>query len=138
MEWQADALLPDRGGSMTGLLSSPIFVILLVVGILILVGGTLGIVFGTIRRRYYPDARIIREGEPAEATITRVWPTGVRLNNRFGIGMELDVRRPGYSPYTASARTLVSVLDGWRFQAGVVIPVKVDPNRPERVYPDMP
>ena len=93
--------------------------------------------FGTIRRQYYPDARIIQEGDPAEATITRIWQTRVRVNNRFGIGMELDVRRPGYSPYTARTRTLVGILNVSKFEVGKIVPVKVDPNRPERVYLDM-
>ena len=115
----------------------PIFVLLLVVGILILVFVPLGIVFGTIRRQYYPDARILQEGDPAEATITRLWQTSVRVNNRFGIGMELDVRRPGYAPYTARVRTLVGILNVSKFEVGKIVPVKVDPNRPERVYLDM-
>jgi hypothetical protein len=114
------------------------FLILLAAGIPILVLGILGIVFGTIRRLYHPDARIIRDGAPAEATITRNWPTNVRFGNRFGIGIEPDVRRPGYPPYTARARALVSILDVSRFQVGAVIPVKVDPNKPQRVYPDLP
>ena len=121
---------------MIGPLSVPAFVILLVVGILILVFVPLGIVFGRIRRQYFPDTHVIREGDPAEATITRLWQTAVRFNNRFGIGMELEVRRPGYPPYTARAQTLVSILDVSRFQTGAVISVKVDPNRPERVYLD--
>ncbi len=123
---------------MIGPLPILIFVIFLVLGILILVFVPLGIVFARIRRQYYPDTRILQEGASAEATITRIWQTGVRVNNRFGIGMELDVHRPGYPPYTARTRTLISILDVSRFQAGNVIPIKVDPNKPEHVYPDMP
>jgi hypothetical protein len=123
---------------MIGSLPVPIFVLLLVVGILIAVFVPLGIVFGTIRRRYYPDARIIEHGEPAEATIRQRWQTGVRVNRRFGIGLELEVRRPGHPPYTAQARAMVGIFDAARFQEGAVIPVKVDPQRPERVFVNLP
>lgn len=123
---------------MIGSLPVPIFVLLLVVGILILVFVPLGIVFGTIRRRYYPDARIRQHGEPAEATITRSWTTGVRVNNRFGVGLELEVRRPGYPAYPVQGRALVSILDAAKFQTGAVIRVTVDPERPERVFVDLP
>lgn len=130
------AFVLDQGGSMVGPLPITTFVILLVVGILILVFVPLVIVFSTIRRKYSPDARVIQQGDPAEATITRIWQTGVRVNNRYGVGMELDVRRPGYPPYTAKMQALISILDVSKFQTGAVIPVKVDPNRPERVYLD--
>jgi len=119
---------------MIGSLPVPIFVILLVVSILILVFVPLLVVFGIIRRQYYPDERVLREGESAEATITQIWQTSVRVNNRFGIGMALDVRRPGYPSYTARIQTLVGILDVSRFQVGQVVQVKIDPNNPERVY----
>ncbi len=123
---------------MVGPLPVPVFVLLLVGGILILVFVPLGIVFGTIRRHYYPDAHTRQHGEPAEATITRSWTTGVRVNSRFGVGLELAVRRPGYPEYPARGQALVSILDASRFQVGGVIAVKVDPNRPERVCLDTP
>lgn len=122
---------------MIGPLPVSIFVVILVVGILILVFVPLAIVFLRIRRQYAPDAHVLQAGDSAEATITRVWQTAVRVNNRFGIGLELEVRRPGYAPYAARTQTLVRILDVAKFQTGAVLPVKVDPNRPDRVYLDM-
>jgi hypothetical protein len=122
---------------MIGSLSIPVFVTLLVGGILILVFVPLGIVFGVVLRQYRPNAAVLREGENAEATITRLWQTSVRVNSRFGVGLELEVRRPGYPPYTTTTHTLVGILDAPKFQIGQVVPVKVDPGRPERVYLNM-
>src|SRR5689334_3890754 len=121
---------------MIGPLPIPLFVILLVVGILIVVFVPLIIVFTTIRRQYGPDARILAEAERAEATITRLWQTRLRVGNCFGIGLDFEVRRAGNPPYTATVRTLVGILDVPRFQVGQVVQVRVDPKAPERVYLD--
>ena len=90
----------------------PVFVTLLVGGILILVFVPLGIVFGVIRRQYYPDARIIQEGDLAEATgITR--DQGNRSEGQQSVRSCYATRRAaffsnGYPPYAARARYLGS------------------------------
>src|SRR5947208_10229510 len=97
-----------------------LFAVLLTGGILVLVASILTIVFTVVYRVNRPDPRIVQEGIPAEATILRTWTTGSRLNQRYGVGMELEVRRPDMAPYQVKTRAMISVLRMGDFKPGTV------------------
>jgi hypothetical protein len=72
-------------------------------------------------------------GLPAQATILRIWETGVRVNDNPVVGFLLEVRAEGREPWQAETRALVSILDIPQIQPGAVLEVLYDPDHPERV-----
>lgn len=104
----------------------------------------LGLVFGGLtvltlvailwsRATVAAEERLLREGEPAEATVLAVRDTGWREMNRCVFTVELEVRRPGQAPHRAEARLLLP--QPWSpapYPAGSVVEVRVDPARPAR------
>jgi len=77
-------------------------------------------------------------GTAAEAEILSLWDTGITLNHDPVIGLKVRVRSTDRPPYEATiAKSLISRLDVPRFQAGKVIPVRVDPKDPSRVALDL-
>ena len=85
------------------------------------------------------EARQLQKiGIPAKATILKLWDTGITINNDPVIGLEVEVAPEGRSPYVATIkRSLISRLDVPQFQPRSVIPVRFDPNNPERVAIDV-
>lgn len=77
--------------------------------------------------------RILAHGVPAQATITRIWETGVRINNQPQVGFDLQVQQPGAAPYAAQTQMVVSALAIPRIQPGAVVRAKVDPADPSKV-----
>jgi hypothetical protein len=76
---------------------------------------------------------IQKRGVEAEATILRVWDTGMTVNDDPVVGLLLEVRPTGTAVYQAETKALISRIDVPQFQPGHVIPVKYDPNDPKQV-----
>jgi hypothetical protein len=70
--------------------------------------------------------RILSTGLPAQATISRIWETGTRVNDRPLVGFELQVWPPGGAPYVAQCSMIVSPLAIPRIQPGATVAVKID------------
>jgi hypothetical protein len=84
------------------------------------------------------ENRQIRQvGVPAEAQVVRIWDTGVKVNDDPVVGFELEVYREGTEPYRAETKALISILFIPQIQPGKRLPVKVDPNDPQRVALDI-
>jgi hypothetical protein len=84
------------------------------------------------------ENRQIRQvGVPAEAQVLRIWETGVRINDDPVVGFELEVYPEGKEPYRAETKALISILFIPQIQPGSRLPVKVDPNDPQRVALDI-
>ncbi len=67
-----------------------------------------------------------RNGLPAEATIVRIWDTGMTVNENPVVGFLLDVRPPSGAPWRAQTKQLVSRLELPRIQPGAVVAVRYD------------
>jgi len=108
-------------------------------GILLLATSVAGCLSGWIDRKTgITETREVQAmGEPAEATIREIIDTGMTLNNDPVVDLVLDIRRTGHTNYQARTRTPISRLDVPRFQPGAVVPVKVDPDNPNRVALDV-
>lgn len=74
-----------------------------------------------------------KHGLEAEATIVRVWDTGMTVNEDPVVGLLLDVRVPGSESYQAETKALISRIDVPQFQPGNTIPVVYDPKDPKQV-----
>jgi hypothetical protein len=72
-----------------------------------------------------------RKGVPAEATIIKIWDTGMTVNNDPVVGFLLEVHPREGGAYQAETKILVSRLS--IPQPGQIVPVRYDPVRPSRV-----
>jgi hypothetical protein len=72
-------------------------------------------------------------GLPAEATILRIWDTGMTVNDDPVVGFLLEVRPPGSPAYQAETKLLVSRLSVPQVQPGAIVPVRYDPAQPAHV-----
>ena len=83
-------------------------------------------------------ARDLRaNGEPAGAKVLKIWETGVRVNDNPVVGFLLEVHAEGLPPWEAETKALISILAIPRIQPGAVLPVKFDPESPEKVALDI-
>lgn len=85
------------------------------------------------------EARRIQEvGVPGEARILEIWDTGMTLNNDPIIGLRVMVDRFDGHPYEVEIpKSVVSRVHLAQFQPGSVVPVRIDPQAPEKVALDV-
>ena len=94
---------------------------------------------GFLRRLFGTDETSVEvSGLSGEATIVSLREGGPYVNDRPTITMELDVDLPGRDRYRAQAKQSVGRLVIGRLQPGATIPVRVDPDDPEKVVVDEP
>lgn len=74
-----------------------------------------------------------KRGVAAEATILKVWDSGMTVNDDPVVNLLLEVRPAGGNQYEAQTKALISRIDVPQFQPGNVIPVVYDPNDPKQV-----
>jgi len=83
-------------------------------------------------------AREIREkGLPAKGTVLKIWETGVRVNDNPVVGFLLEIHAEGMPPYKAETKALISILSIPQIQPGAILPVKYDPEDPNRIALDI-
>jgi len=84
------------------------------------------------------DAKALQEiGESAEATILKIWDTGMTVNDDPVVGFLLDVRPSGKPGYQAETKLQISRVDIPRVQPGTVVAVRIDPKDPKHVALDI-
>jgi hypothetical protein len=85
------------------------------------------------------DAKALQStGTAAKATILRIWDTGITVNEDPVIGMDVQVYPAEGEPWRATIpKSLISRLDIPQIQPGHVVPVRFDPQNPQRVALDM-
>jgi hypothetical protein len=72
-------------------------------------------------------------GVPADATILKIWDTGMTVNHDPVVGFLLEVHPREGEVYQAETKRLVSRLGIPAIQPGAVVAVRYDPVRPSRV-----
>jgi len=70
--------------------------------------------------------RTLATGTSAKAQVISVRDRTGRLNSNPSIEFELEVQPPSGTPFKASARAIISVVDLPRFQPGATIDVRYD------------
>ncbi|MCP4657743.1 MAG: hypothetical protein GY856_20235 [bacterium] len=84
------------------------------------------------------EAQEIRAvGVSAQAKVLEIWDTGVTVNENPVVGFRLEVYPQDGPPYEAETKALISRLDIPRIQPGAMLPVKFDPEDPQRVALDV-
>jgi len=85
------------------------------------------------------DAKALQAtGTAAKATILRIWDTGITVNEDPVIGMDVQVYPTEGETWRATIpKSLISRLDIPQIQPGQVVPVRFDPQNPQRVALDM-
>jgi len=84
------------------------------------------------------EAREIRAiGVSAQAKVLKIWDTGVTVNNDPVVGFQLLVYPPDRPPYPGETKALISRLHIPRIQPGALLPVKFDPENPQRLALDI-
>ena len=75
-----------------------------------------------------------RSGEAAEAVVVEIWDTGITVNHDPVVRLLVDVQPTNRPAYRATiAKSLISRVHVSRFQPGARVPVRIDPNDPQRV-----
>jgi len=122
--WSRDAEWPLRIGGGEG-------AILLSIGLSFLSVWMVGlwlIAWPLVRMR-----RLLASGTPGQATIVRVWRTGVRISRITGtrrqLGFELTVHPASGVEYTAQALGLASADEEAAYRPGVEVNVRIDPSK---------
>lgn len=79
-----------------------------------------------------------KSGVAASALILQVWDTGITVNDDPVIGLRVKVERPdGTTYYATIPKSRISRIDIPRFQKGETVPVRFDPQNPQRVALDV-
>jgi hypothetical protein len=76
-------------------------------------------------------------GVLAEATVLKIWDTGMTVNQDPVVGFLLEVRPRDRAAYQAETKLLISRLSIPQIQPGAVVTVRYDPAKPSRVSLDL-
>ncbi len=71
--------------------------------------------------------RLLTTGEAAQATVLRLWDTGVKLNDNPQVGLMLEVHPASQPAYQVETKCFVSLIKLAQVQPGAVVNVKFDP-----------
>jgi hypothetical protein len=109
-----------------------------IAGIMLLVSVTAGGCALADRMSGVSDAKALQKtGEPAEATILKIWDTGMTVNDDPVVRFLLEVHPSGKPGYQAETKLRISRLAISRFQPGAMVPVRIDPHHPKHVALDI-
>lgn len=86
---------------------------------------------------HYTGREIRGHGLPATAKVLKIWDTGVKVNDDPVVGFLLLVHTEDKAPYEVETKALISLLAIPQIQPGAVLPVKYDPENPEKVALDI-
>ena len=88
----------------------------------------LAFIFSLIRRSRLNKEKLLKTGEPAKAKILSVSETGVYINNKPRIAIELEVKPQTGLPFNAKIYAVISFLQPLLYQPGVILNVRYDMN----------
>lgn len=126
-------LLGGLAGLAAGIWADPVSGSIFAVIFIAIFGGVFMFVFRPIFKPLFESARLLKSGEPAEATILNIQDTGVTINNSPQVKLTLEVRRRGYPKYQVDTKTIISRLQTSMYQPGMQVSVMVDPNDQNKV-----
>ncbi len=89
--------------------------------------------------RYRAKQKWLKEnGRSAPAKILKIWDSGTTVgynsnSNIVGVGLLLEVYPAGDKPYQVKARDQLHIMDFSRVAPGMMIAVRIHPNKPDKV-----
>lgn len=116
--------------------SSALIVILTVGGIFVSIAFTLlmiVVIRKWVKNAFGPDEKLLQQGVAAQATILKIWDTGVTLNDNPQVGLLLEVQAPDRDPFRVEMKSIISRIALPQIQPGRVVPVRYDPQNPSKV-----
>jgi len=109
-----------------------------IAGFMMLVSLTAGGCVLADRMSGVSDAKALQKtGDPAEATILKIWDTGMTVNGDPVVRFLLQVHPYGKPGYQAETKLRILRLAISRYQPGAVVPVRIDPRHPNHVALDI-
>lgn len=124
----------DISGLVAG--STAIIIILTVGGIFVSLVFTLlmiVVIRKWVKSAFGPNEKLLKEGVAANATILKIWDTGVTLNDNPQVGLLLEVQPIGREPFRVEMKSIISRIALAQVQPGRVVPVRYDPANPSNV-----
>ena len=76
-------------------------------------------------------------GNPGQAKVLKLQATGTMINNMPLVGLTLEVHPSGGSAYEVQLQTPIPQIHIPRVQPNSTIPVKIDPNDPNKIALDL-
>jgi hypothetical protein len=86
-----------------------------------------------VRRSFFGNQDLASNGIPTQATVLQAWQTGAMVNYNPQIGLRLQVQHPQGNTYEVETKAVVPQLQLAQLQIGAVVPVRIDPDNPQRV-----
>jgi hypothetical protein len=108
-------------------------VIISVVGSLLIMLLVFGRVLLPLLKSSARNSQLIKQGLPAQATILRIWDTGVTVNDNPRVGFLLEVRPMERPAFQAEASMLVSRIAVAQYQPGALVEIRYDPSDSTKV-----
>jgi hypothetical protein len=105
-------------------------------GIVLLFGGMFFLFYKLFFGPMILASRLRKTGLPGKALIKEVHDTGVTINNSPQVKLLLEVKSSLGQVYNTTVRTLVSRLQPNLYQAGMTVPVLIDPKNDNNVIID--
>jgi hypothetical protein len=105
-------------------------------GIALIFGGMMYLFYKVLFAPMMLASRLKKEGIPGKALIKEVHDTGVTVNNSPQVKLLLEVKNSFGQKYTTTLRTLVSRLQPQLYQAGMTVPVLIDPKDENKMVID--
>ena len=106
-------------------------------GMLALFGGMFFLFYKLFFGPMINNNRLQKNGIPGKATILEVKDTGITINNNPQVKLVVEIKDNLGQRYTTDIRVLVSRINPFAYQPGMVIPVKIDPKNEKNVAIDM-
>jgi hypothetical protein len=107
------------------------------IGMLLIFGAVFFVIYKLLIAPSLLSARLQKNGIDGKALIKEVHDTGVTINNNPQVKLIVEIKNYLGQPYTATLRTMVSRINPFAYQPGMIIPVKIDPKNDNNVVIDV-
>ena len=107
------------------------------IGMVLLFGAIFLLIYKLLIAPSIMNSKLQKIGLDGKALIKEVRDTGVTINNSPQVKLILEIKNYLGQTYTTTIRTLVSRINPFVYQPGMIIPVKIDPNNEKNVAIDV-
>jgi hypothetical protein len=122
-------------------LGIPYIAVVVVIAVIVMIVAIQIMVASRVKKKFYANydnADLLKNGNEAQATILKVWQTGLKVNINEQIGLRLQVQDPDGNTFETEIKAVVPKVMVSRYQEGSTVQVNVDPYDHTRVALSMP
>jgi len=116
-------------GLAVGIMAAPLMGSIMAVIFVAIFGG----VWWSIFRPMGQQSKLLQTGVPAQGVITRLWDTGVTINNNPEIGLEVQVTPSTGMTFIAKTKKVISRLETSYYQPGTAVQVRYNPDDTSKI-----